>query len=316
MSAPKIHPDSGQLVSSLKKCLKPYRAQIKANTTRSRRFAFVGLTKIAALDECAAHYNANHNRADDYLDRKLRKICRKHCRTDREESRQQLNHKRAKVSNTPLDLNLIHNQNDDLDFEDGTVSSESGLTNISRSSKGQNKQVNGFVPKVIGLSADNDVSSEKKNALPLYANNLNQTFKIPKKDSQSIDSIITHVTSLNKRPLQAFNHLNKYLADDQWGRDDVVALLQTIAKNMVAYNEFGGNFAEFNEITNKLKSLKHTENDFWDDLIFAVEKKKNDLRNSHVSQVTRYQLSLSLIRSPIQLIFRRLTTFWPICTTI
>ena len=286
MSLPVVHDDSEELVKTLKKCLKPYKSQIKANTERNRRFAFVKLDKCSHLDKWTQHFISNDNHVDEHLDRKLKKITKKLYRSTRkrDSTEEEPVKKKPKVSNTLIDFNSINNENEDLDFEDGSDSG-SGDKKIS-DKKSRPKQVNGSISKLNGHSATNsfDRTKENRNGLPLYSNNLNQTFKIPKKSAENIETILSHVNSLIKRPSEAFNHLNKHLADDQWSREDVIESLVNIAKNMVIKKDFGGHLNVFNELVNKLKSLKYIENEFWDDLIFVIDKKKGELKNTHVRQ--------------------------------
>ena len=311
-----IYKSSEDLVTKLKETFRPYRKIIKSNTEKNKRLPFVTLKRISTLDRCVAYYQQNDNQYDERLDRKLTKILRKS--EEQKVSAEEQPLKKRKIVNSLLDLNLINDENEDLDFEEENTQSsqlseaieedesepstadtysEPKLTNVNSNKvnglvrKSDYQKTNGSVNyserngNTLGLTkptvSENGFISEVSKALPA-----DNGFKIPKKSSQSIETIIEHSQRLannNIRPVEAYKHLARYLSEDQWRREDVMQLLVTISKNMVSNKDFGINVSIFNELIDKMKSLKYVDEDFWDEIIYLVEKKRSDSKNTQVS---------------------------------
>jgi len=132
--------------------------------------------------------------------------------------------------------------------------------------------------------------SSEMNGMSVYSdNNLNTDtkFKIPKRDSQNIETIVERTQTLknSRRWVDAFDQLSRNLSDDQWDREDVIELLVQIAKGMAAGNDFCSTKINhhFNALTDKLKTLKYIEDEFWDQIIYMASKKNESKTNSQIN---------------------------------
>ena len=297
---------SEELVKDLKRTFKPFKSLIKDNTSRDQRFPFVQLKRCPKLDNCLIKYKSNDFKYNESIDRKLNKICKKFYRKatiDSDSGEELPPKKKRKVVETLLNLNLITNENEDLDFEEDnsnkanernifTQIKDKSEPNLTNGFKDKNSdKMNGFYHKN-DYKKTNDTSNEDKNNFLTEINgfhssvNNNPNFKIPK-NGNNFETIISRAKSMattTRRPAEAYTHLLRHLSEDQWSREDVMDVLVATATNMVANTEFATQVKQFNELIDKIKSLKYFDNHFWDQIIANVEKKK-DSKNSHVRHI-------------------------------
>jgi len=292
-----IYHNSHDLVKDLKKNFKSYRKLIKSMTTRDKRFPFIVLDKCFKLDEYSI--DVRFNGFNESNDRKISQILHKIDPTFDSQP-----NKKRKTDNSFLDLSKISNENEQLNYE--MSDEESGHANTD---KNLNNCKSVYKTKLNGVSHNNKSEVNKKlnsngchfnnksvkqdlcNGLSVYSNNINDfNFKIPKctDKKESIESIISFANTLvknNKRCGDAFNHLSRYLSEDQWTNTEIIETLAKIALGIASISDLGSHINGLDEVIDKIKSLQYTDDDFWDELIFRVDKKRNDLKYAHVSNL-------------------------------
>jgi len=296
-----VYPNSHHLVKDLKKNFKSYRKLIKSMTTRDKRFPFIVLDKCLKLDEYSI--DVRFNGFNESNDRKISKIVQKFYSTLDSQP-----NKKRKTDNSFVDLSKIDNENEQLNYEMSDEENH-GFSSHANTDRSLKSCKNGHKTKLNGLSHNSKSEVNKKlnsnnsnfnnksvkqdlcNGLSVYNNNINDlNFKIPKctDKKESIESIIIFANTLvknSKRCGDAFNYLSKYLSEDQWTNTEIIEILAKIALGIASINDLGSHINRLDEVIDKIKSLQYTDDDFWDELIFRVDKKRNDLKYAHVSDL-------------------------------
>ena len=286
MSEPLIYSNTNKLAKSLKKSFKCYKNLIKENIRRSQRFPVIELKKSLELDNCCVY--VHQNGFDESVDQKISRILKKNKNVN--ESNDYPPNKRQKLVKSTVNLFANEDLIEELDdLEDDKKKVAKTNDNHSRDNSKSKYEYSDTFTKIKGYS--NNASDSQKKRLSVYETNPinSQSFKIPKNMGQNIESIIRHAKSLansSVRCVDAFTYLVRNLSEDQWMRYDVKVLLPTIALTMSKNIDFlVNNIIIFNELIDKIKILQIIDEDFWDQLIYGIEKKTKNIY-SHVRTIT------------------------------
>jgi hypothetical protein len=280
----KIYENSDNLVKDLKKKFKIYKKQIKEKTTKSKRFPFVVLDKCLKLDQYSIDVkNYGFNRSNDQFINKL-------VNNMDLSSHSMTNNKKRKFENSFINLCEINDENEELDYEmsdeenngfcfDKKTNNSFGFNHKNnRNEKFDNYSNKTEVTKKL---KSNHLNSKQDycNGLSVYQNNNTNelNFKIPKKESyESVVSYVNNLIKNNKRCGDAYKHLCRQLNDNQWNNSDIIEIVAKIALGIANSLESGSHVNNLEEVIDKIKTLQHIDDDFWDELILRVDKRRND----------------------------------------
>ncbi|CAG2167436.1 unnamed protein product, partial [Oppiella nova] len=304
-----IYESSEAVVKVQKKRLKAYKDVIKQNTCRSQRFPVVRIDRFPKLDKYCTHVQTNG--FSQSIDHKINRLCRQLSNETNgdglsDSSDRKTNNQKKRSHEEMIDLCVIQEENDELDFEEESLSKKflktneykrksssadtrNDVKNESKYTKLNDFEITSEAPKKSYNYIPSQRSSEMKGMSVYSDNNLNTDtkFKIPKRDSQNIETIVERTQTLknSRRWVDAFDQLSRNLSDDQWDREDVIELLVQIAKGMAAGNDFCSTKINhhFNALTDKLKTLKYIEDEFWDQIIYMASKKNESKTNSQIN---------------------------------
>lgn len=262
------------MVKHLKKRYKEYKNDIKNSIDdKNKWFPIVVVKRNDCLDKCAKVY-ARRGYCEE-LDNSVKTAVNADNQTN------QTKKKKSITDTINVNVLKINDENDVLDFDEDFEEANNGSVKTSGKSDDKSANKSSFNQSSKSKSKSNNTAIVS--AIDLNTN-INFNFKIPKRPNNgnnpiNTESIVgyakTMINSSNiTRIINAYDYLTRNLSEDQWENKDVIAILCKIAVLLAMKCEMSTHVTKMREIVDKLKSMKHTDSEFWDELISTVEKRR------------------------------------------